>query len=598
MVRFSGTIKDTVGPAGPGGFIDQSARGRIPYSGTVTFPAGTQDGLLATTANGLTFAMGPLTPGQTTNVVSLRSDGQSASGTATVTADGTFFYADLVGSGGNRQFFYGGIPVAQSFFTSTSPNNQFLAFGVQADAALSGAGGQVQTIPFLPADFGGTFANATVSSLRVVVPANTPFAAAGGNRPSWLQASLAVNGQGVDQISALVVSLGNFLTAANGSVVGAGHVRGTINTEDLAFPVTIAAATHTVPDANGNALFGGATPTGFVLDQNGFNPALASATPTGDPAIGYAFNQPVLRSTDPQALAGVGVNRAALNEVGFFGGIGVSTSGGQLAPSTLSGTVALQTDPVGNHVAAQFTGSDQFAQPPPKATLLNFGSLDEGPERSVFIDNNLFAAVESSDQPSSFDGTPAPRSGTSLVLVSSGAVPNTSWMPPGVTPCNCQFVRWGYWAGQIPTPSDGTPDAIHSYPIGTWVSGVPTPTISMPTTGIGIHNGAAVGTVFNGATNATYLAAGQYSQSFNFGTRIGAANITNFDGASYAFTLVGNGPPPAKSPGFIGTNENPSRTAVINGSFFGPGAAEVGGNFGIKSNQGPQYIASGVFTGR
>lgn len=42
---------------------------------------------------------------------------------------------------------------------------------------------------------------------------------------------------------------------------------------------------------------------------------------------------------------------------------------------------------------------------------------------------------------------------------------------------------------------------------------------------------------------------------------------------------------------------NPSNS--LSGSFFGPNAAETGGNFSIKKPiDGFQYIASGIFTGR
>jgi hypothetical protein len=118
----------------------------------------------------------------------------------------------------------------------------------------------------------------------------------------------------------------------------------------------------------------------------------------------------------------------------------------------------------------------------------------------------------------------------------------------------------------------------------------------MPAIGQGTYNGAAVGTVSNGATGTTYLAAGQFTQFFNFATRLGGtADITNFDGANYHFAVTANAP--VTSPGFTGTFENTK--GFLNGSFFGPNAAETGGNFSIKKPiDGFQYIASGIFTGR
>jgi hypothetical protein len=91
-------------------------------------------------------------------------------------------------------------------------------------------GGQNQTVPFLPSNFGGLSQNATVSPLLIVTPANTQFGAAGGASPKWLQASLAINGQNVGQTSALVVNIGRFLLADDtGTVVGSGQMRGAVS---------------------------------------------------------------------------------------------------------------------------------------------------------------------------------------------------------------------------------------------------------------------------------------------------------------------------------------------------------------------------------
>jgi hypothetical protein len=449
---LGGTIKDTVGPGTAAGFTNQSAQGRIAYNGTVTFPPGSpsQDGVFAATANGLTFTLGPLTPGQTNSVVALRSDGQSASGAATFTVDGTFFYADLVGNGGNRIFFFGGVPVSQNFFSASSPSNRFLAFAVQPDGALAGVGGQGQTVPFLPRNFGGISPNATVSPLLIVTPANAPFGAAGGPSPKWLQASLAINGQNVGQTSALVVNIGRFLLADDtGTVVGSGQMRGTVSADAHSYPANISSSVHTVPDANGNALFGGAAPTGFVLDQNGFAPALATAAPLGGAAVNYAFNQPALAAPLP---SGVGTARVALNETGFFGGLGVSTESGQPVPTALSGTVSLQTDPVGSHVASTFSGRDPFGNGDSTA-VLNFGTTaGDGRARSVFIDNNLFAALESPDQPAKIGGTPAPLAGTALAMVTSGAVPQYELDAVGGYPMRLPVLAVGLLDRASPDP--------------------------------------------------------------------------------------------------------------------------------------------------
>ena len=86
--------------------------------------------------------------------------------------------------------------------------------------------------------------------------------------------------------------------------------------------VRIASGAATVPDGNGNNLFGGNTLEGFVLDQNqykftdrNFVPALATAAQFGATTVNYAFNQPVTATSLP---ANVGTTREALNEIGLF----------------------------------------------------------------------------------------------------------------------------------------------------------------------------------------------------------------------------------------------------------------------------------------
>ena len=52
-------------------------------------------------------------------------------------------------------------------------------------------------------------------------------------------------------------------------------------------------------------------------------------------------------------------------------------------------------------------------------------------------------------------------------------------------------------------------------------------------------------------------------------------------GANYTFTVA--------QTGLAGT---------INGTFFGPKAAETGGNFAVHTTVGPTYLASGIFAGK
>ena len=125
--------------------------------------------------------------------------------------------------------------------------------------------------------------------------------------------------------------------------------------------------------------------------------------------------------------------------------------------------------------------------------------------------------------------------------------------------------------------------------INTWIAGMPT--VTMPTGGVGAFNGAAVGTVFN--NGAAYLAAGGFNAMYNFGSRTGSLNITNFDGANYTSAVSGS------RNQFSGALTGPAnRSGSVAGSFYGPSAVETGGSFNIQSTSGLKYLASGIFAGR
>ena len=120
------------------------------------------------------------------------------------------------------------------------------------------------------------------------------------------------------------------------------------------------------------------------------------------------------------------------------------------------------------------------------------------------------------------------------------------------------------------------------------------PTVTMPTSGIGVFNGAAIGTVSN--NGAVYLAAGQFNNTWNFGTSTGTVTINNFDGKNFSAPVAGAGNTYTGTPTGVGPANNIAGTA--NGQFFGPLAAETGGNFFLHNTSGLPYLASGIFAGK
>lgn len=624
VIDIAGLVK--IAPAGSTlGFTDQSAIGRIPYTGTITYPvgAGFANGTATGDAAGLgtIFTLSPLTAGATTQVTGTAStSNNSAAGTAIETADGNFFFTDLVsgGTSAQRVFAFGGVPVAESFFTATSATPQFLAFAIQPDATL-GNGSQVQTIPFLPSSLGGTLPNATVSPLFVVNAANTQFGAENNltnpnvAAPRTLQASLAIDGVAGNQSSALVIATGAFFTSSDtGNVANFNLIRGTFQTSATSPLTHIDSGSATVPDANGNNLFGGNSISGFVIDQNNFNTsenfslstAFARSNGPTPNTVNYAFNQPVLAATLP---SGVGVIRSALNEQAFFGGL-MQFGGGNGSPTSyvFTGDGTLQTNPNNNRLQAIFTGTDPFTsgQSHINTMGLAFGSLSGGNfSRSSFIDNNLFGAGESPTIAAQVNGQNLPtlaQTGSSattpqLGLVSSGVVNNAApALPTGVSLCQCQFLQWGYWTGTVPTPlgnNGGT--RLDFASINTWIAG--TPTVNMPTTGSGTFTGAAIGTIRNG--NASYLASGGFTNTYNFGNGTGTVTISNLDGRTYQGAVSAINSAQTYAGAIVGTGSNANLHGTAAGGFFGSGARETGGAFAIHNISGTSYLASGIFAG-
>ena len=624
VIQIGGTIKSTDGNPSNAGFTDQTARGRVPYEGTLTFQPDSPNanGIVSTTVNGVTFTVGPLTPGQTTAVTGTKSDSpNTASGTATFTADGTFFFADLVTNNGtgDRAFVYGGVPVSQSFFTTTTPTSQFLSFQLIPDAALAN-GASPQTIPFLPSNFGGTSANATVSPLLVVTAANTPFGS-GNNvtnpnvqNPRTLQASLAINGAGAAQTSALVIGTGAFFTSSDtGKVTNFNLINGAVRNSAIGPLTHIISGSAAVPDGNGNNLFGANSITGFVIDQNSFNTsdnfklqlATANTAQPGTNIFNYAFNQPAIGSTVP---SGIGASRTSTTQTLFTGGLmQFGGFGGNPRTYALQGVGVLQTDAANNRLQATFAATDPFTQNQSGIhnMTLAFGSLSGGNfSRSTFIDDTHFGAGESPSTPSQVNGTNLPtlvQTGSNattpqLGLVSGAVVNNVApGFPGGTTLCSCQFLQWGYWTGSVPVPGlgqgGGTRDDFAN--INTFVTGLPT--VTLPASGVGTFNGAAIATINNNGAN--YLASGGFNSVYNFSNNSGSFAINNLDGRSYIGGVSGSGRSPIFAGSFGGVAPNNNLFGQAVGSLYGPNATEIGGTFGISNSGGTPYLGAGVFAG-
>ena len=597
-ITYAGLIKVASDPML--GFTDQSGSGRIPYTNGML-----QNGIFTASLGGLGNLSFPLVPGVASfGPANTSSPAGPLTGTSFLSPDNTFFYADLQAPGfpTGRGFIFGGQPVNQSFYAATG-NARIFAFDVQPDAALQ------SPIPFITNNTGGNIPNPSVSPYYVVAPAGSGFGAFNPNTnpgaagTGTLQASLGISGQGANQSSALVVNVGNIVTSSDrgNPVVGSGILRGSFAANGTSSPVQINSSSATVPDGLNNNFFGSNAISGFVVDQNGYNgnlnfqQQLATQTPYGGTQTNYAFNQPVTASTLP---SGVGASRTSQALFGFFGGIMYPRNGsvGALPPYAIGiGTAGVATDAVNNSVFAAFAGVDNFGTN--TLVQLGFGSVGTSSTgTSTFIDDKNFAAVESADQISSVTPNVSAQQSASpsqsrLAMVTSGTVPTNPLLPNGLCQ-QCQFLQWGYWTGVVDTlNAAGTAvvrqDLAH---INTWIAGIPA--VNIPTTGVGTFTGNALGSVFN--NGASYLASGGFTNNYNFGTQAGTVAISNFDGRNFsgAVQATGNGY-------YLGNLSGSGLTGQAFGQFYGPGAPETGGMFGVHSPAGvPTYLASGIFAGR
>jgi trimeric autotransporter adhesin len=616
VATYAGLVKTTSDPTV--GFTDQTGSSRIPYTnGILTFPLGSpQNGIFSASLGSLGNVSFPLVPGAASlGPANTSSPVGPLTGTTFLSPDNTFFYANLQAPAfpSGRGFIFGGqaLPTdPSSTLLTTAPGSaQLYTFALQPDAALQ------SPVPFTTQSTGGNIPNPSVSPYYVVAPGQSPFGAfnpntnpnATGTRS--LQASLAINGPpGTSQTSALVVQTGSFFTASNTNrVAGDGVVRGSFLANGTSPPVRIGSGAATVPDSNGNNIFGtgtGSLPiSGFVLDQNQYNTSLnfvpnqvAVQVPLGGSSSTYAFNQPATATSLNQNTA-FGT-RTTQTLSGDFGGIMYQTASGTTSPYAATGSTSIQTNATNNRVAATFSGGDRFGNTTLSVQFGGFTGISRS--RSAFVDDTRYAALENPDTPSQVNGINIqlngdPTQASHIAMVTSGTVPSNSLLPNGLCSA-CQFLQWGYWTGELNSPNAaGTAvvrqDTAH---INTWVAGIPT--VTLPTSGTGTFTGNALGSVSNNGAN--YLAAGGFTNTYNFGTQTGTVAISNFDGRSFS------GPVTAaafagRTSSYAGNLSGSGVTGAVQGTFFGPGAPETGGNFAVQSLPGvPTYLASGIFAGR
>ncbi len=546
-------------------------------------------------------------------VGTIASDGTNSplgpvTGTSFVTPDNAFFYANLVpvNTPDRVELLYGGRPVDQSAYAATG-SPRFYSFAIQPDAALK------SPIPFTRLENGGAIPNPSVSPLFLAVSPTTPLTADGTSFEQLgyakaLQASLAINGQGGDQSSALVVAVGNVFGTTgrpdqtNPQPVLNGIAEGSFRPNGTSPSVRLDTPFLTAIDSTGTSFYGRDRISGFVLNPNNCCnedgsqiPGVATQINTlTNQAVTYKFNHPAVATGNPGIATGPQNTQVLF---GFNGGVITAIQNGSETPYPINGLTIVGIDAQNLQASAFMVGVDSLGPGNNSAAGvlgLSFGSLDPGNTnaRQGYIHDRLFGLLESPGGSGSFlndtDGQ------AKLYMVTASAVPNTTLLPQGVNYCDCQYLQWGYWGGELTTPIAGGGVRRDIGHINTWVAGLPTLAsdmnnlITMGATAN--YRGAAIGSVFSNGAN--YMAAGGLDQFYHFGTQTGTITISNFDGRTFGGTVNG-----ANGTALFGGNLSGSGvTGAAVGSFYGPKAAETGGTFGVTG--GPGYIASGIFAGK
>jgi hypothetical protein len=194
-------------------------------------------------------------------------------------------------------------------------------------------------------------------------------------------------------------------------------------------------------------------------------------------------------------------------------------------------------------------------------------------------------------------------------MVTYGAAPIAfqSFAGQGVAACLCEFMRWGWWIGEVRNPSGNT--NIERFHLATWVAGVLPSTAQINAqSGTATYNGHVVGNVASLSARTNYLAAGNLRVIWNFGSHSGSWTASNFDGGGIInrgqrVSFGGGVTAGAGSPNFSAgegiSGPNGSRGSVA-GSFFQNLAnrdpvAGVGGSWSLSN---AAFKAAGTFAGR
>ena len=397
---------------------------------------------------------------------------------------------------------------------------------------------------------------------------------------AFVMNKIVLEGQGPSQRSAAsvfvgrAVNLGDPMTAdINGRFRGSASVDPQFGTPRI-FENGSGDGFELQRGGDGAGFFGSSGPDYFVLGNGD-----GIATQSG--GTSYAPNAVAQKTTGSQTT------RTSATLTGFVGGL-AQENGSQQRTFRIANSDPANFQFTTNASNGTLSGSlslDDQGNPGYGDLQTAFGGTAVG--ESAFFDDDTFAATEAA--------TPAIRQGEStgdrsFFMTTADGLELIGALPPGVSLCNCQYLRWGVLGldfGDPQTPGDRT-----RVELAGWVAGQLSAQVDLPAIGLATYSGHVFGNVLNGSD--FYSAVGGLTVTFNFGAPTSSTvNITNFDGASYTANvsnLAANGI-------YNGNATSGGRFLTYKAAFFAGGgnpAAETGGQFTIT---GTAYSAGGVMVG-
>jgi hypothetical protein len=451
----------------------------------------------------------------------------------------------------------------------------------------------------------------------------------GAARATAMQATVSIAGQGSSQKSYMGAFIGTYFKDYNNSTISnAGRFNASYRLGDTQQIGRLVSAQSTFDTGAGNSIFG---PNGetMVFTPDSLNTTVTSSsgvvsaiTTTRTPQA--SFDQPynnltgqdyysVTQATKTSSSSTTDNARTSQTMNGYVGGLVEGRdSQGNITTRLLGNpnnaapaNIILITDAASNRASATFT-VPEWDGSGTSATFRLGGTSGANFSTSSFIDDKVYALA---DRPSDLltnttsvtIGSVTSQTGdleSRTFAVSYGTAPatfNSFFQAAGVTPCTtCEFMTWGVWGGDVKYKPNYTANERDRLNFATYVAGTLTSAVSLPMTGTATYSGHAFGNVQNGTSS--YLAAGSYTNAWNFANQTGAVTIGNFDGATYTgTTALTNG-----TVNFTGPLSGAGRTGAVAGSFFdAPGAAGIAkGQAGTFTVTGTGYKAGGTFMGQ